>query len=126
MITITKEFNFSAAHHLPNHEGLCHNFHGHNYKLFVTISSPSKKGYNTSKKSPEYGMIMDFSKLKKIVTETIINKYDHQLLNQFFSNPTAEMMICDIAKILQENLRTCKLVALRLYETDTSYAEWTR
>ena len=78
-IRITKIFHFEMAHALNNYDGLCRNIHGHSYKLRVTlIGQPSN-----DKTSPKKGMLIDFSDIKKIVRESIIDKYDHALvLNQ--------------------------------------------
>ena len=63
IIRITKEFKFETSHALSGHDGLCKNVHGHSYKLSVTvIGKPSQDPNN-----PKYGMVMDFSDLKKII-----------------------------------------------------------
>lgn len=109
---ITKEFNFEAAHILPWHKGLCQNLHGHSYKLFVTIEGPLNKN----------GIIMDFGDLKKIVQKKIIDKYDHSYLNNYFENPTCEIMVRKFLSILKSSLRV-ETITVRLYETATSCAE---
>jgi len=75
-IRVTKEFNFEMAHALYNYEGPCRNIHGHSYRLFVTVKGTPIKDV----KHPENGMVIDFSKLKKIVKENIINIFDHSLV----------------------------------------------
>ena len=115
MITITKIFEFAAAHQLPHHKGLCKNIHGHTYILHVEVG-----GTIYSAGSSE-GMIMDFGDLKRIVNEEIINKLDHSYLNDLFENPTAEMMVDWMSRVLKNKL---ELYRLRLYETPTSFAEW--
>lgn len=125
MISICKEFNFSAAHFLPNHNGLCKNNHGHNYKLFVEIKS-KYEDINKNSEHCEYGMVADFGNLKELINKLIIEKYDHKLLNDYFSNPTAEEMIIDFSNIINDRLKESGyvLVELRLYETDTSFVRW--
>jgi 6-pyruvoyltetrahydropterin/6-carboxytetrahydropterin synthase len=124
MISMTKIFTFEAAHHLPNHEGLCKNVHGHSYKLEVEISGVPKKG----SKDPALGMIMDFGHLKKIVQTTILDRFDHTDLNKCFLNPTAETMVYKISSMLKTafTVNKCRvqLQRVRLWETSTSYAEW--
>lgn len=121
MTTICKIFSFAAAHRLPNHKGLCNNLHGHEYFLHVEIEGE----INQDQGSPEFGMIMDFGNLKEMVN-SVIGKFDHSYLNDFYSNPTAETMVQDIAISLgvriDEGLKKVKRV--RLYETPTSYAQW--
>ena len=67
-VRITKQFTFETGHALYGHDGKCKNIHGHSYKLSVTIFG---KPLGDSKSS-KFGMIMDFSDLKKIVKEEIV------------------------------------------------------
>ena len=76
VIRVTREFTFEMAHILGGHDGPCRNFHGHSYKLFVTlIGSP-----NTDKENPKQGMVMDFSVMEKIVLEEVVDKFDHSIV----------------------------------------------
>ena len=140
-IRITKEFKFEMAHSLMGYDGPCRNIHGHSYSLKVTVA-----GYPiTEKDHPKLGMVMDFGDLKKIVRDTVIDKFDHALvlnskmsgvlldeLKQNFERvilldyqPTSELMVADFAKRIQEYLpRNIELKHLLLRETVTSYAEW--
>ncbi len=122
MISISKKFSFSAAHRLPMHQGLCKNLHGHSYHLIVTITGVP----NGDPASAEFGMMMDFGELKKIVTEEIIQKMDHQYLNDQYENPTAEKMIEDISLKLKMRINSDqrRVTHLKLFETETSCANW--
>ena len=123
MLTVTKIFKFEAAHWLPFYDGACHNLHGHSYKLEVTVTGEVKENV----KNPQCGMIIDFSVLKGIVEEKIIRRFDHSNLNDFFSNPTAENMVEYFAESINMALPTnIVLVSIKLWETDSSYAEITR
>ena len=73
---LTKIFHFEMAHALHHYQGLCRNIHGHSYQLDVTI----KGEISTEKNSSTVGMVMDFSELKKIVQDFIINQFDHSLV----------------------------------------------
>ena len=120
MISITKTFEFAAAHFLPHHKGLCKNLHGHSYKLEITVTGETQKTW------PEQGMIMDFSNLKAIVKKTL-SRFDHSNLNEYSENPTAENVIEDIAIRLDFalcNIGDVELIKVRLWETSTSYATW--
>ena len=77
MITVTKSFSFAMAHNLMNHNGKCRYIHGHNYKLEVTVStnSPSENVDGSI-----YGMLIDFKDLNKIISDNVIEKYDHSFL----------------------------------------------
>ena len=120
MVTVTKQFMFEASHKLPYYEGACHNLHGHSYKLEVTVG-----GDVTDSNSPKRGMIIDFKDLKQIVKEVAVDKYDHSYLNDFFENPTAEIMVEHIAYDIMNKLPNgVYLVSCKLWETTTSYAEY--
>ena len=71
MITLTKKFEFEAAHRISNYEGPCREIHGHTYKLEVTISGPI---------NPKTDMILDFKILKNLVKISVIEQFDHALL----------------------------------------------
>jgi len=149
MITITKNFDFAMAHLLEGHCGLCKNIHGHNYKLEVTVAR-NGDGLIVGDKS-SLGMVIDFSDLKKIVKEEIIDKMDHALaynkndetsceiagflhqkirqkLFDFNGRLTAENMAKWIGQTLNTVFENKGLVLfcikIKLYETDNSYAEW--
>jgi 6-pyruvoyltetrahydropterin/6-carboxytetrahydropterin synthase len=70
MYRITKEFSFSMGHRLSCHQGLCKNFHGHNYTVFVGLKSETL--------NPN-GMVMDFGDLKGIV-ENYLKRFDHAMM----------------------------------------------
>lgn len=95
---VTKEFEFDAAHFLPNYYGKCERMHGHTYKLQVTIEG--KVGQN--------GLVMDFVILKKMVKEKVLDRLDHYLLNDLLEIPSAEnvaLWIWDQLVDLKQNLQ---------------------
>lgn len=139
-IRITKEFVFDAAHNLPHYDGKCRNIHGHTYKLLVTlIGEPC-----TDPRSPKCGMVLDFSDLKQVIKESVVDKFDHALivsadgnfdcLKQFQEEgkfvevpfqPTCENLTAYIAEqLLPKMPENVHLYSVRLYETPTSYSEW--
>ena len=141
-IRITKQFSFETGHALYGYDGKCKNVHGHSYKLFVTvIGNPIQDSSNV-----KYGMVIDFSDLKRIVKTEIVDVFDHATV--FNKNtphvelakeleirghnvllvdyqPTSEMMVVDFATKIKKYLpQNVKLYSLRLQETDSSFAEW--
>ena len=142
LIRITKEFKFETGHALFGYDGLCKNVHGHSYKLSVTLIGTPIADPNHVK----YGMVMDFSELKKIVKETIVDPFDHATVLNINSphkelaqtmqerghkvlgveyQPTSEMMILDFAEKIKAKLPgNLELHHLILRETETSFAEW--
>ena len=93
-VYVTKRFTFEACHHLPNYKGKCANVHGHSYKMEVTVSA--EKDFSMGSSRPYNRMVLDFSTLKSIVNAEVVNRYDHQDLNEFFAIPTAEAMVVEM------------------------------
>ena len=142
IIRITKQFNFETGHALYGYDGKCKNVHGHSYKLSVTVSGQPIND-NTHVK---FGMVIDFSDLKKIVKEEIVDVFDHatvfnkntphiELAKELKDRghhvilvdyqPTSEMMVIDFAKKIKARLpKNIMLFSLKLQETETSFAEW--
>lgn len=108
---LTRSFTFEAAHHLPLHPGRCRRLHGHHYRLEVTVEGPV---------GPD-GMVVDFDELASAVSELVLSRYDHQLLNDLFDNPTAEVIASETWKVLEA--AGLALVGLRLWETPDSSVE---
>lgn len=70
-------------------------------------------------------MILDFKDLKKIVKDNVIDKLDHVDLNTLYENPTAEIMVVDIAQSIMQKLpKDIYLESVKLWETEDSYAEY--
>jgi 6-pyruvoyltetrahydropterin/6-carboxytetrahydropterin synthase len=141
-IRITKQFSFETGHALYGYDGKCKNVHGHSYKLFVTvIGSP-----NEDKNNVKYGMVIDFTDLKKIVKEEVVDVFDHatvfnkntphiELAQELKDRghhvilvdyqPTSEKMVIDFVHKIKSRLpQNIELFSLRLQETDSSFAEW--
>ena len=117
--TITKKFTFEAAHSLPNHDGKCKNLHGHSYCLEVTLYEKKKT------KGPEEGMIYDFAKLSKLVQKYILDKWDHQNLNEILPfTTTVENLAEECFRILES--QGLSVERIRLWETAKCYAEVSR
>jgi 6-pyruvoyltetrahydropterin/6-carboxytetrahydropterin synthase len=141
-IRITKQFSFETGHALYGYDGKCKNVHGHSYKLSVTVIGQPI----TDTSNVKYGMVIDFTDLKKIVKEEIVDVFDHatvfnkntphielaQELQQRGHHvilvdyqPTSENMVIDFAAKISNRLpANIQLFSLRLQETETSYAEW--
>lgn len=141
-IRITKQFSFETGHALYGYDGKCRNVHGHSYKLRVTvIGEPIADASNV-----KFGMVIDFTDLKKIVLEEVVDVFDHatvfnkntphiELAKELQDRghhvilvdyqPTSENMVIDFAEKIKHRLPTgLELYSLRLQETDSSYAEW--
>jgi len=141
VIRVTREFRFEMAHVLYNYDGPCRNVHGHSYLLYVTLSGLPLDDPD----HPRNGMVIDFGDLKRIVTENVVNRFDHALMisglapaalvesyRKHFSNvivspyqPTCENIVAEIAAIVRERIPDgVSLHSVKLFETANSFAEW--
>jgi 6-pyruvoyltetrahydropterin/6-carboxytetrahydropterin synthase len=111
---IRKHFRFEAAHVLPYHPGKCARLHGHSYRLEVAIRGPLQSD------GPARGMIEDFDVLKRVVRTHVVDVLDHQNLNEFIDNPTAEHIAMWIWRRLEDQVSG--LDEIVLWETSTSCA----
>lgn len=141
-IRITKQFSFETGHALYGYDGKCKNVHGHSYRLDVTvIGKPISESTNV-----KFGMVIDFTDLKKIVKEEIVDVFDHatvfnkntphvELARELQKRdhnvllvdyqPTSEMMVIDFASKINKRLpNNITLHSLKLQETASSYAQW--
>jgi 6-pyruvoyltetrahydropterin/6-carboxytetrahydropterin synthase len=147
MLTITKRLEFDAGHRIPQHKSQCRNLHGHRYALEITLEGEPVNDPESS----DHGMLMDFTDVKTIAKEHLVDLWDHaflvhdgdrlivDLLAQIPGHktvlldrvPTAENLVAIAFEIL-DPLYTerfghgLKLRRLRLYETPTSWADCDR
>lgn len=133
MVHITRVEKFNAAHKLWVDEwseeqnlstfGKCanKNWHGHNYFLHVTV-----KGVP----DPHTGFVMDVKKLSKLIKKEVTDHLDHSNLNldvPFIPKglqPTTENLAIIIWDRLAPHIEGAELHRIKLYETDTIYAEY--
>ena len=144
MLTITKRLEFDAGHRIPQHKSQCRNLHGHRYALEITLEGEPVDDPTSS----EHGMLMDFSDVKTIAKDNLVDLWDHaflvhdgdtlilELLAKIPGHktvvldrvPTAENLVAIAFEIL-DPLYTAAfghqlvLKKLRLYETPTSWAD---
>ncbi len=131
MYSVTREISFCYGHRLLDYNGKCRHLHGHNGRAVITLQT---------EQLDELGMVMDFSKLKRIVGGWIDETLDHKmllhkddpvlpfLLNQgepvhvLDVNPTAE----NIARLIFEYTLSqgFPVVEVKLWETETCFATY--
>ena len=143
---ITTRLEFDAGHRIPHHKSQCRNLHGHRYVIEITLSGDIISKDHTS----EDGMVMDFSDVKRIARDCVVDIWDHafivykndlkvlDFLNTlpnhktvvFQKVPTAENMATEAFRILNNQYQNTynnqlKLTRVRLYETPNSWADAT-
>ncbi len=141
---ITRRLEFDAGHRISTHNSQCRHLHGHRYVVEITLSGNiiSEEGVS------EQGMVMDFSEIKRIAKDVLVDKWDHaflvyagdKIVLEFLQSlenhktvildtqPTAENLaikafhILDLAfqGIYKNQLR---LEQVRLYETPNCWAD---
>ena len=141
---ITTRLEFDAGHRIPNHKSQCRNLHGHRYVIEITLNGAIIAEEDLS----ESGMVMDFSDVKRIAKERLVNLWDHaflvykkdtavlDFLNSlpdhktviFPTVPTAENMAAEAFRILDNEYQDTygtqlKLSRVRLYETPNNWAD---
>jgi 6-pyruvoyltetrahydropterin/6-carboxytetrahydropterin synthase len=146
-ISIAKEFIWSMAHMLANHEGKCKNIHGHTYKMQVEIERVDG-GLIHSPGKTDHGMILEFYDLNEIIKDTIVEPLDHAFLYwtdstdelehevavllkkydrklvEISYRPTAENLATDFMKQIDSKLKPlgAGVKELILWESPTSFA----
>ena len=108
--------DFASAHSLRDYPGDCSRLHGHNWQVEVMVSSQVLD---------ESGIAIDFREIKK-QTKAVVNRLDHQYLNEIkpfdVLNPTAE----NIAKYLFDEIgilindKNVKVKEVLIWETPRS------
>ena len=146
MITITRKLEFDAGHRIPDHKSQCRNLHGHRYVLEITLQGEVIEQEGNS----DNGMIMDFSDVKAIARQHLVDVWDHaflvyakdvtvrDFLNSLPSHktvvidriPTVENLARTAFDILKAAFIDCygtglKLQKLVLHETPNCWAEIT-
>ena len=131
-VTVCRKEHFNAAHRLHNAGwsdeknqtvfGKCNNpnFHGHNYELIVKVSGHP---------DPETGYVMDMKILSNVISENVLDRFDHKNLNldtDEFKDlmPTAENIAVVIWNILRENISKQLELKVILYETERNFVEY--
>ncbi|MBL8398275.1 MAG: 6-carboxytetrahydropterin synthase QueD [Candidatus Accumulibacter sp.] len=141
---ITRRLEFDAGHRIADHRSQCRHLHGHRYVLEVTLGGEiiRRKG------DPANGMVMDFSQVKALAMQHLVEAWDHAFLVD-----RSDLPVCDFLQSLPghktvildcvptvENLANIafaildavyrdsygnhlRLERLRLYETPNCWAE---
>jgi 6-pyruvoyltetrahydropterin/6-carboxytetrahydropterin synthase len=146
MLTITRKLEFDAGHRIPDHKSQCRNLHGHRYTLEITLQGQviAQEGHSDN------GMIMDFSDVKAIAKEKLVDVWDHafityaqdSVVRDFLGSlPGHKTVVIDCIPTVENLARTAfnilrpayhdrygtglKLMRLVLHETPNCWAEIT-
>lgn len=131
MFRVTREIDFCYGHRLLNYDGKCKYLHGHNGRAIIAIEAASLD---------DRGMVLDFSDIKRVVSNWIDTQFDHRMLLHrddpyvpilqaqgepiqiLDCNPTAE----NIAKLIYDftAAQGFPIVEARLWETPHCFATY--
>lgn len=144
MATVTRVFEFDAAHRVMNERVKCFNLHGHRWRVEITLEYSSKSAL---------GYAIDFKEIKRILGTWIDSSLDHAcILNPLDTeiiemcrkngwrlyvmgmgnvtedrNPSAENLASELLyvswQLLNEGNHGVRPVRLRLYETPNCWVE---
>jgi len=93
--------------------------HGHNYLLDVTVHGDI---------DPRTGMVIDLSELKRVVGETVVDRFEHADLNAdpLFRDrvPTTENIALVVWDLLVAKLGGDRLASVRVWEDATLWVEY--
>lgn len=131
MFQVSREIDFCYGHRLLNYDGKCRFLHGHNGRAVITLESENLDNL---------GMVLDFSDIKRVVSDWIDEHLDHRMIlnrqdpivpvlkemgepmHLIDTNPTAE----NIAKLIHDFAATHGFPVLQtqLWETPHCYATY--
>ena len=141
---ITRRLEFDAGHRIPDHKSQCRHLHGHRYAIEITLSGDviDKAGDAAN------GMVMDFSQVKDLAKQHVVDLWDHSFLVFAGDQPVVDFLktmpdhktvILDrvptaenLAQIAFELLDSAsrdtygnhlRLLQVRLYETPNCWAD---
>jgi len=131
-VAVVRREHFNAAHRLYRKDwsdeknsqtfGKCSfpNFHGHNYELEIKVVGEIDEAT---------GFVMDLKQLSDLVSEKVLEKFDHKNLNvdvEEFRNliPTAENIAVVIYNLLRPHVAQQNELFIRLFETPRNFVEY--
>ncbi|MDR2000666.1 MAG: 6-carboxytetrahydropterin synthase QueD [Zoogloeaceae bacterium] len=141
---ITRRLEFDAGHRIPDHQSQCRHLHGHRYALEITLAGTVLDAAG----NPENGMVMDFSRIKALAQQHLVDVWDHAFLAYRGDTAVVQMLAAlpghktvllnavptaeNLAQIAFETLdplyqanygNQLRLERVRLYETPNCWAD---
>lgn len=121
---LSTEFNFSAAHYIPDYDGPCGRMHGHTYT--VRVEATARQLY-ASEFCPHPVMVADFRTLRWARRDALQGGLDHGVLNELLPPDyatTAEMIAKYIYDRTKAELPQEIQVKVMVSESPHSWAEY--
>lgn len=146
MITITKEVFTETAHRLFDYEGDCSNIHGHSYRWQVTIGGEIDEKTGMLIDFKQLKLIIEIAIVELFDHCLVLNQKDplyrslkkakhygkNKKIYGMSGNPTVENFVDLIADDLIDEIdrnplvsqSRLKLISVKCWETEKSFAEW--
>ncbi|MBA3995909.1 MAG: 6-carboxytetrahydropterin synthase QueD [Candidatus Accumulibacter sp.] len=144
---ITRRLEFDAGHRIPDHKSQCRHLHGHRYAIEIMLAGDVIRRDGDAAN----GMVMDFSEVKALAKQHLVDVWDHAFLVYagdapvlgFLQSmpdhktvvldcvPTAENLVQKAFEILDAAYRDTygnhlRLQQVRLFETPNCWADAVR
>ncbi|GAB4234982.1 MAG: 6-carboxytetrahydropterin synthase QueD [Deltaproteobacteria bacterium] len=121
MYSLTVRATFSAAHRLREYEGNCERLHGHNWRVEVTVESPTLDSR---------GIALDFRGIKAALND-LLSRFDHRFLNDVppfdGMNPSSENLARHLFEEMGKSVPAPARVArVTVWESDDARADYSR
>ena len=85
---ITRRLEFDAGHRIPDHKSQCRHLHGHRYALEITLAGDIIRQDGDAAN----GMVMDFSEIKALARQHLIDLWDHAFLVYAGDTPVVKFL----------------------------------
>jgi 6-pyruvoyltetrahydropterin/6-carboxytetrahydropterin synthase len=107
MFQVTREIDFCYGHRLLDYDGKCRYLHGHNGRAVITIASETLDNR---------GMVLDFSDIKRTVSQWIDENLDHRMI--LHRDDPAAKLLADLGEPLHllEDNPTAENIARLIYD----------
>lgn len=119
---ITRRLEFDAGHRIPDHQSQCRHLHGHRYTIEITLSGQviNKAGDAAN------GMVMDFSQVKDLAKQHVVDLWDHAFLVFTGDTPIVDFLtsLPDHKTVILDRVPTAENLAQLAFERlDTVYRD---
>ena len=114
MITITRKLEFDAGHRIPDHKSQCRNLHGHRYTIEITLVGEVIEEEGSS----DNGMLMDFSDVKSLAHQHLVDIWDHAFIVYEKDTPVRDFLagIPDHKTVVINKIPTVENLARKAFD----------
>ena len=119
---VTRRLEFDAGHRIPDHLSQCRHLHGHRYAIEITLSGDIIQSEGKSM----HGMVMDFSEIKSLAKQHLVDAWDHAFLAYRGDTPVVAFLssLPDHKTVLLDVVPTAEnLAALAFSRLDAVYLD---